>query len=65
MIKAESVANYEKETGMRTLFTLHAPSKNLTSEAYLKKKVRDHLESGFNVTNIEFLETIPWTYLPR
>jgi len=61
----EGLAKYNNGTGLRTLYALHAPSKQYKSEAFLKKKMRDHLMEGFNVTNAEFLNTISWPYFPR
>ena len=61
----EVIEKYNNDKGLRTLYTLHAPSKQYTNEKILKKKTRDHLINGFNVTKVEFLNTVAWTYLPR
>lgn len=61
----EEIDIYNEESGLRTLYTIHAPAKMYTSEAYLRGKTRKHFVEGFNVTNIEFLNTVPWSYFPR
>ena len=61
----EGMAKYDNEMGLRTVYAIHAPSKRYISEESLKRKARDHFTKGFNVTNIEFLNTKAWTYLPR
>lgn len=61
----EGLAKYNNATGQRTLYTLHAPSKKYTSEAFLKKKTRNYFMRGFNVTKVTFLNTIGWPYFPR
>ena len=61
----EVIDKYNNEKGLRTLYALHAPSKQYTNEKILKKKMRDHFIDGFNVTNVEFLNTVAWTYFPR
>jgi len=61
----EGIAEYNNRTDQRTLYTLHAPAKKATSEAFLKEKVRRHLMDGFGVENVEFLNTVAWSYLPR
>eukprot|EP00092_Neocalanus_flemingeri_P048583 GFUD01055484.1.p1 GENE.GFUD01055484.1~~GFUD01055484.1.p1 ORF type:complete len:620 (-),score=86.20 GFUD01055484.1:6-1865(-) len=61
----EGMAKYNSDTGLRTLYALHAPSKHYTSEEFLKRKMRDHLIKGFNVSSVEFLNTVAWTYFPR
>jgi len=59
------LAKYNNGTGLRTLYAIHAPSKQHTNEAFLKEKMRKFLMAGFNVTKIEFLNTIAWPYFPR
>jgi len=61
----EGMEKYNNAEGVRTLYALHAPSKRHTKEAFLKKKMRNHFINGFNVTSIEFLNTIAWSYFPR
>eukprot|EP00092_Neocalanus_flemingeri_P089300 GFUD01112994.1.p1 GENE.GFUD01112994.1~~GFUD01112994.1.p1 ORF type:complete len:612 (-),score=92.37 GFUD01112994.1:186-2021(-) len=61
----EVLEKYNNETGTRTLYVLHAPSKQYTNEKSLREKTRDHFINGFNVTHLEFLETVSWSYLPR
>ena len=61
----DGVAKYNSGTGLRTLYALHAPSKQYTNEAFLKEKMRNFLMTGFNVTNVEFLHTMAWPYFPR
>ena len=61
----EGLAKYNNDTGQRTLFTVHAPSKQYTSEAFLKKKTRNYFLGGFNVTKLTFLNTMGWPYFPR
>ena len=60
-----NLAKYNNGTDLRSLYAIHAPSKQYTSEALLKKKMITHLMKGFNVTNVEFLNTIGWPYFPR
>ena len=62
---AEVMDKYNNDDGVRTLYAVHAPSKEFTNEKILKKKMRDHLIKGFNVSTVEFIETISWNYLPR
>ena len=59
------IEKYNEGTGLRTLYALHAPAKHHTSETFLKEKMRNHLMKGFNVTSVEFLNTIAHPYLPR
>eukprot|EP00092_Neocalanus_flemingeri_P108385 GFUD01139200.1.p1 GENE.GFUD01139200.1~~GFUD01139200.1.p1 ORF type:complete len:607 (-),score=105.93 GFUD01139200.1:135-1955(-) len=61
----EDMAKYDNTTGLRTMSALHAPSNQFANEGFLKRKMRDHLIKGFNVTSVEFLSTIAWTYFPR
>ena len=62
---ADGIDKYNKGTGLRSLYALHAPSAYYTNETFLKKKMRNFLMAGFNVTSVEFLNTIAWTYFPR
>lgn len=61
----EVMDKYNNDKGPRTLYGLHSPSKQYTSEKILKQKMREHFTKGFNVTNMDFLETVSWKYLPR
>ena len=61
----EGIAKYNNGTGLRTLYAIHAPANQYVNEQFLKGKMRDHLMNGFNVTNVEFLNTKAWTYFPR
>ena len=61
----EVMEKYNNNKGNRTVCALHTPSKHHTSESFLKKKMRDHFMKGFNVTSLEFLNTIVWPFLPK
>ena len=63
--KPEGIAKYNNKKGLRTLYAVHAPSKHFTQEAILKEKMRKFLKTGFNVTSVEFLHTVAWSYFPR
>ena len=61
----EGVTKYDNDNGLRTVHALHAPAKRFTSEGFLKRETRDYFIKGFNVTNVQFLNTKAWTYFPR